>query len=540
MRPTWVVPTAVLLAGTVLLVARLAHPAEIVFDETYYVADARAMLATGVEDGFAVHPPLGKWLIGVGIALAGDTPFGWRVSGALAGALVAMLVVLVVRRLTGRAGLAGLAGMLVLLDGVFVVQARTAMLDIHLALFVVLGAWLLLADRDRPVDRDRPDQRDRPVDRGGGVDRGGVRWWLLGAGTAFGAAVAVKWSGALALVGAALLLLLWERHRARAEGHGAAGATGRALATVALYLGVVPVVVYALTWAPWLAMFERTAAAPEPAASAGPDGDAGGHALDERVRGLVAYHRQIVTFHLGLDAEHPYRAPASTWPLQQRPVVYHYEACGDDGRDRDGERCVGPAGLTSEIVAVGNLALWWGALPLLPMLIGGVVRRDRRSGLPLTLLLAQYLPWLVVARPVFSFYAVPLVPFLVMAIAVACDHLDRPARQLGLVAGTLAGAGLAVAAATAAANVVAAGAPPGRLLVAAVLGALLGAIAGTTSDLRLEALQGAPVRARHGTALAVLVAVVAVGLFVYFVPVWYGLPLPDEVIRARWWFDGWV
>ena len=518
-RPTWVVPTAVLVAGAVLLVARLGHPAEIVFDETYYVEDARSMLATGVEDGFAVHPPLGKWMIGAGMALVGDTPTGWRISGALAGALTAMLLALLVRRLTGRDGLGGLAGALLLLDGVFLVQARTSMLDIHLTLFVVLGAWLLLVDRDVALHRAR-------------AGTPGLRWWLLGAGAAFGAAVAVKWSGALALVGAGLLLLMWERARERSAGRGPLGAAGRALGRVALHLGVVSVVVYALSWTPWLAVFERTTAADAARDS--------GYAMTERVAGLVDHHLQVARFHLNLDAEHPYRAPASTWPLQQRPVVYHYEACDGEGLDGSGQRCVGPAGLTSEAVAVGNLALWWGLLPLLPLLVGAAVRRDRRAGLPLTMLLAQYLPWLIVARPVFSFYATPLVPFLVAGIAVACDHLDRPARRLGLLAGTLAGAGLAAAAATAAATAVGAGARTDRILLAAILGAALGAVAGTASDLRLEAREGLTPGPRVGSGLAVVIGLVAVGLFVWFAPVWYALPIADDAVRARWWFDGWV
>lgn len=514
--PTWLVPTAVLLAGTVLLVARLGEPADIVFDEVYYVNDARSMLQTWLEDEFAVHPPLGKWIIATGIAVVGDTPLGWRLTGALAGALTAMLTTLIVRRLTGRDGLGGLAGLLLLLDGVFIVQARTAMLDIHLALFVVLGTWLLLVDRDR-------------ADAGAA----GPRWWLLGAGAAFGAAVAVKWSGAWAMVGAGLLLLAWERSRLRRAGRAPVAAVGVAGGRVAGYLGVVAVLVYALTWVPWVAAFADTTSAPDDAPADATYG------LGERVAGLVDHHRKIVRFHLNLEAEHPYRAPATTWPLQQRPVVYHYEACTGEGVDGDGEPCVGPAGRTSEIVAVGNLALWWGLLPLLPVLVAGAVRRDRRAGLPLTMALAQFLPWLVVARPVFSFYAVPLVPFLAVGIAVACDHLDRPARRLGVFAGTLAGAGLAAAAATGV-GLLGDGAQTDRVLAAACLGAVVGTVTGTLADRRLEVQEGAPVRFRHGSAAAVVLAVVAVALFGYFAPVWYGFPLPDEVVRSRWWFDGWI
>ncbi|MBS3942324.1 MAG: hypothetical protein KG028_15300, partial [Actinobacteria bacterium] len=95
-------------------------------------------------------------------------------------------------------------------------------------------------------------------------------------------------------------------------------------------------------------------------------------------------------------------------------------------------------------------------------------------------------------------------------------------------------------AATAAGALGGATAATDRVVLAACLGAALGAVTGTFSDRRLESYEGAPVRFRHGSALAVVVALAAVALFGYFAPVWYGLPVPDETVRSRWWFDGWI
>ena len=65
----------------------LGTPDSLVFDEVYYVDGARDYLAGGVEETngaaeFVVHPPLGKWLIALGIALFGDTSYGWRIASA--------------------------------------------------------------------------------------------------------------------------------------------------------------------------------------------------------------------------------------------------------------------------------------------------------------------------------------------------------------------------------------------------------------------------------------------------------------------------
>jgi dolichyl-phosphate-mannose-protein mannosyltransferase len=501
--PAWVVPTVVTAAAAALLLVRLGEPDTLVFDEVYYVDDARSVLDRGVEGAFTVHPPLGKWLIALGIAVVGDGPYGWRVAGGVVGAATVLLTVLLTRRLTGRPTLAALAGGLLALDGVFVVQARTAMLDVHLTGFVVLGAYLLVVDRQR-------------AGRTGFLPR-----WPLGlAGAAFGAAIATKWSGALALVAAAALVAVWEharRHR-----------VGDAAIAVVVGLAVPAAVVYGLAWTPWLVQFERTVTAETICAERVDEPCPSGVA--DRVGGLIRHHGDVLRFHLELDAAHPYQAPATTWPVQTRPVVYHWESCP---ADEDPATCTVAPGHAAEVVGLGNLALWWGSLGLLPVLVAGTVRRDRRSGLPLAFLAAQFLPWLAVARPVFSFYAVPLVPFLAIGLVVACGELDRGHRWKATAVGALAGAALGALVGT----VVDADAY--GVGMAGVAVALTGAAAGAVLDERHGGQQGAASRP-IGSYLAGVLAVLAVAAAVYFAPVWLAIELPEEAIRARWWLPGWV
>ena len=98
---TWA-PLGIILLAAILRLYNLGYPTSLNFDETYYVKDAFALINGGYErewaegadasfaDGnpsgilnepsFVVHPPLGKWLIGIGLLFfgAGD-PFGWRI-----------------------------------------------------------------------------------------------------------------------------------------------------------------------------------------------------------------------------------------------------------------------------------------------------------------------------------------------------------------------------------------------------------------------------------------------------------------------------
>jgi dolichyl-phosphate-mannose-protein mannosyltransferase len=90
---SWAYRSVVALAAVTVLVGlwarvwRLGFPGERVWDEIYFPVMARKFL-DGVYQ-FDLHPPLGKFIIAVGIALFGDTPIGWRVMPLLFG--VAMI-----------------------------------------------------------------------------------------------------------------------------------------------------------------------------------------------------------------------------------------------------------------------------------------------------------------------------------------------------------------------------------------------------------------------------------------------------------------
>lgn len=89
-RSRWLrilVPALLVGTAAVVMLGNLTEPSRIIFDEVYYVNDARDLLEFGVEQGFVVHPQLGKMLIAASIWLFGDGPFGWRAFGGIAGVL---------------------------------------------------------------------------------------------------------------------------------------------------------------------------------------------------------------------------------------------------------------------------------------------------------------------------------------------------------------------------------------------------------------------------------------------------------------------
>ena len=132
-----------------LRVINLGLPKGLVFDEVYYVDAARDYLAYGVEvDGtkpeFIVHPPVGKWLIAVGIKFFGDDEFGWRISTAVAGVIAIIFIGLIAQRLFRSHFLTLLATFLGAVDGLALVHSRTSLLDNFLTVLILAATYFFI------------------------------------------------------------------------------------------------------------------------------------------------------------------------------------------------------------------------------------------------------------------------------------------------------------------------------------------------------------------------------------------------------------
>ncbi|MBA2528538.1 MAG: phospholipid carrier-dependent glycosyltransferase [Euzebyales bacterium] len=398
----------------------LDHPPRIYFDEVYYAKQANEYLTRGVEEGFAVHPPLGKWLIAAGIAATRFDSFGWRLSSAVAGTLTVLVTYLLGLRLFRRRAVAALAAFLLAVDGLAFTMSRISMLDVFLGLFVAVGVWLLLLDRDALWAGAELTEADpqRPL------PRRSRRWrWL--AGLALGLALAVKWSAVPVIAGAALFVLASELLWRRRVAGSARTAWPRVVASILATLVVLPLVVYVASYAGWFANFSQSRLGMERC----PQGPC--EVSEQEVVGTWWREQgEIARFHRELEAEHPYRSDPLSWLVLGRPVAYYYESC-DDEKSAKG-KCAVERGNVEEILGIGNPAIWWLALGAYP-LVGwyAVRRRDWRAATVLGFLLVQYLPFLVARllpfghlnRPNFLFYLLPGVPFLCLTLAYAAWRL---------------------------------------------------------------------------------------------------------------------
>ncbi len=412
----WVVPLVLVGIAAAVRLWDLGDPARLYFDEKYYGVDAYDYVTRGVEEGRPSHPPLGKWVIALGIQIFGNTPFGWRIGVAVAGSLTVLLTYFCGRRLFRRTAPAALAALLVALDGLAITTSRLAMLDAILALFVVAAVWLVLLDRDA---------RRRRRGSGESLRRSflGSRYrWL--AGLALGLAVATKWSGLLA-VGAAGVLILATELTGRGEclrrgaQRAAAVAAGAVLGFVLL-----PATVYVAAHAGWFVNYEDSYAGSR---ACGPGECSAGPG--ERIETWWETQTDLVAYHQALEATHPYRSDPLGWAWLERPVLVYAASC-TDAQEEAGE-CEVPPDTVARITMVGSPALWWPALLAYPVLLWrAVARRDGVAATILAPLALLWLPWLAAGKDGYFFYLTPVVPFIALGLVRAVQISPRP-RLLG-------------------------------------------------------------------------------------------------------------
>jgi hypothetical protein len=195
---------------------------------------------------------------------------------------------------------------------------------------------------------------------------------------------------------------------------------GHGLAAVGS-LVLVPIGVYLATWTGWfLADPRRAYNRTSTAATVEPEGWT--RLLPGALRALGDYHRQALDFHTGLTSPHDYASNPWGWAVLARPVNFFYEG---PTRGKDGcavDQC------SKQVIALGTPALWWGGvLAVLVIAAYAVGRRDWRAVGILTGLAAGYLPWFAFQdRTIYSFYAVVMVPWVVLAVTMCLGLLIGP------------------------------------------------------------------------------------------------------------------
>jgi len=338
----------------------------LVFDEVYYAKFANDYLTK--TPFFNAHPPLSQYIIAIGIWIGSHLPFGktavnsmtgsllspwdYRWINALTGSFIPLVVGALAYQLVRRPSYAFIAALFAACDGLFLVESRYALNNIYLVLLGILGQLFILKS----------------------VESEGKKRWncLILAGVGFGASAAIKWNGLWFLFGTYLILICaWavrliqgkkgEEEPSR-EGNSTLipgespvqKLTELNFLEVGLSLAIIPILVYSISWIPHLLLN------PTPN-------------FWQMQTEILTYHQRIKS---GPDV-HPYCSAWYGWPLMLRPIVYFYKTATNNAPP-DPVLPSLPTGASKAIFdvhAMGNPALWWLSTLALMLVVAILVHR---------------------------------------------------------------------------------------------------------------------------------------------------------------------
>jgi len=380
----------VLLSGSFLILCaiRLTIPSAPNFDEVHYLPAVRELLALGTATNIE-HPPLAKQLLALGVLVFGDNPLGWRIMPLLFGTLGLFAIMRAVWHARESRFASIVSGLLLATGFPLLVLSRIAMLDIFMVAFVMVALWMC-ASAIRAPERGRPR--------------------LAMAGVALGLAMACKWNAVpIALLPGLAFLVL----RLRSAGLGfltarrGAPVPGITYLEAAVWLGVVPLATYAITFWPFLFYADVP-------------GNPGG---------IVELHRQMLDLQIQVKETHPYQSQWWQWALNLRAIWFLYEVT--DGAQR-GVVLLGHP-LTS-LLALGAIA--WAAR-------AGWTRRDWAAGAVVVLFVISLASWVLAPKPVQFYYHYTLSHcFALMALALFMERLWQRGERTVVIAVMAATLGL--------------------------------------------------------------------------------------------------
>jgi dolichyl-phosphate-mannose--protein O-mannosyl transferase len=384
-------PTAILTAlFAMVTLVRLWVPSQPFFDEVHYVPAARSLLEGDIYAN-REHPLFGKQMIALGMMIFGDNALGWRIMPWLAGALALFAMMRAMWFASIQRFATGVFGLLVATGFMLFIHARIAMLDIFMMAAISVAAWQFAAALREPESARRR---------------------LAICGVALGLAMASKWNVLLlAMVpGIAFFIGRVSSGRERLWRSERGGPIpGVSLIYAAVWLGVVPLIIYAVTFLPALLHKDSQLAS----------------------QGFIGLHIEILQLQAQTLKPHPYQSIWPQWLVNWRGVWYLYENVDEAQRG---------------VLLIGNpLTMLLGVPAMIWCGLSGYHERDwTKRGIATGFLVSMAL-WLVPFKSV-QFYYHYLLPsgFLFAALALAMEELWKGGNKALVVTVLMAAIGLFV------------------------------------------------------------------------------------------------
>lgn len=357
------------------------------FDEIYHVRNAQELATNQTLYSF-VHPLLGTQIIGFFINLLGNNPFAWRIGGALFGIMMLPLMYCFGKKLFNKTMYASMATIFLASDFMHLTTSRIATLEPFSIFFIMLMTYFM-------VEYCLCSFYDTSLKKTGK--------YLLLSGIAMGIGIAVKWTGAYAAVGLAILFFSslgcrWLEYKkaktkkepSEFEKHIIQVFPSYTLKTIlwcVICFVIIPCVIYFVSFIP--CQINR------------------GESWS--VAAVIKQSVGMYNYHATLQATHPFQSVWWQWILDIRPIWYYHQVYN---------------GLVYTISAFGNPLIWWsGLISIIYCIIQFCRKRFGVAGIIAVCYLTQLVPWLLVTRCVFIYHYYPAVPFLILGLVYALSCL---------------------------------------------------------------------------------------------------------------------
>lgn len=361
------------------------------FDEIYFPRTAYEQL-NGWNIYELTHPPLGKIIISLGIAMFGMNPFGWRIMGTIFGVLLVPIVYLFAFKVFKKSKYAFIAGFLMLFDFMRLPQTRLATIDSYSTFFIICMYYFMYDYFAKSYDEKVSVKSLVP---------------LFLSGLMFGLGAATKWSCLYAGGGLAFIFFLTkfvELLQVKKDKKIKEWFVHNFIPTCLwciLFFVIIPVGIYILSYIPYIAS------------------NPGKSLIDI----VIDNQKYIFSYHSNLVDTHPFQSEWYKWPIDARPLWLYVNN-------------VLPEGMYSTIASFGNPAIWWMGLLSISFALFFIWRDKDKDGIILLVAYAfQYFPWILITRISFIYSYFTALPFLIMLMVFCISKLDNSKKASNIVIG---------------------------------------------------------------------------------------------------------
>lgn len=337
------------------------------FDEIYFARSAYEYVH-GIPTNEWVHPPLGKLIMAIPIALFGMNTFAYRLMGVIAGILMIPVLYTLAKNIFKNRKWAILAGLLMTFDCFHFSHTRLGTVDSFLVLFIMLSSLYLY----KYIDLDIKESFKKKFK------------YIALSGLFIGCAIATKWTGLYAGLAEAIIFIgmIIYNNYFKNKGKEKDQDLFKIFIVSVIFFIVLPILIYVLSYLLFPTVYP---------------GKVNG------INGILNQTKEMFNYHNGLQETHPFQSKWYTWPAMIKPVWYYVSYAGSS--------------LKSTIVGIGNPAIWWfGILASVFVLIRAFLLKNKENIFLVLFILTGWLPYAFISRPMFMYHYFPVLPFIMLSI----------------------------------------------------------------------------------------------------------------------------